>query len=68
MMSIAAARCEARRRGILERLRVWAEISERRFALRVLSEEERCEMGLSGELADLEGSRPFWDVPKTWWK
>lgn len=68
MTSIAAAPYEARRRGILERLRLWAEISERRFALRLLSEKERCEMGFSGELADLEGSRPFWDVPKTWWK
>ena len=65
MTTVAATRYEARRRGILERFRAWAEVSERRFALRLLSEEERRQMGISEDLAESEGSRPFWDVPKS---
>ena len=65
MTSITATPYAAQRRGILERFRAWAEVSERRFALRLLSEEERRLKGISDELAELEGRRPFWDVPKS---
>ena len=65
MTTITTAPCEARRRGVLVRFRAWAEVSERRFALRLLSEEERRQMGISEDLAESEGSRPFWDVPKS---
>ena len=68
MTSISATRYSAQRRGILERFHAWAEVSERRFALRLLSEEERRQMGVSEDLAELDESRPFWDVPKIWRK
>ena len=68
MTTITTAPCEARRRGVLVRFRAWAEVSERRFALRLLSEEERRHLGISGEPAELEDSRPFWNVPMNWRK
>ena len=68
MMSISATPYAAKRRGFLERFRAWAEVSERRFALRLLTEEERRLEGISDELAELEGIHPFWDVPKSWRK
>ncbi len=50
--------------AILRRLGVWLKVANERRALGRMSDERLADMGLDGDKAWSEASRPFWDAPR----